>query len=86
MVFKFDNAKHTPEDTIGGLGWANKNIARWNKRAHAAHMTSVRAWADRCCKAHPPESFNAVVCDPKTIKRYRKMGVNWMDMRLAGGE
>ena len=84
-MFKFDYAKHRPEDCIGSnTGWANRNVARWNKRAHAAHMTSVRAWADRCCKANPPESFNAVVEDEKTIKRYRKLGVNWMDMELRG--
>ncbi len=82
MMFRFDYSRHRPEDSIDGSGWCNRNIAHWNKRAHAAHMTSVRAWADRCCKANPPESFNATVDDPKTIKKYRKMGVNWLDMAL----
>jgi len=84
-MFRFDYSKHRPEDCISGPSWSNKNIARWNKRAHAAHMTSVRAWADRCCKINPPQKFRAVVDDPKTIKRYRKLGVKWMDMELRNG-
>lgn len=82
MEIRFDYNKHVAEDCIDGPGWANRNIARWNKRAHAAHMTSVRAWADRCCRDNPPESFTAVVADKKTIDKYRKLGVKWMDLSL----
>lgn len=81
---RFDTTKHDHLDCIANRErWSNANIARWNKRMVNAHRTSVRAWADRQCKAHPPKKFKAVLHDKKTIARYRKLGVNWLDMELS---